>query len=436
MSERTNRRDFGNGPWIAAGLIIIVAVFGAGGAWATFAKISGAVIASGTIGVESKVKTVQHLDGGLVSQIYVRDGDEVGAGAPLLRIDETALEASLNIVNNSLTELIARKARLEAEQYGAQTISFPDELHGSQNPLFVSRIIESKTGLFQSRRATRTGQKKVMREKIRQLEKQIRGLEAQIDSNVRQADILSANIERKEPAAESGIVSRDTMDQLYGRQADLAGEFGQLQNTIARVRSQINETELQVLQIDVDFREQVQSELREVNNRIAELREQRSALEEQLVRTLVVAPVSGRIHDLSVHTVGGVVSPAAPILQIIPDKDRLIVEARVRTTDIDLVYVGQGATVNLSAFDARTTPILNAHVVHMSAAQLVDRATNAPYYSVSLEIPDTELAKLDADLVLIPGMPVEAFISTGERTPLDYLLKPFSTSIMKAFRET
>ena len=293
MSERANRRDFGNGPWIAAGLIIIVAVFGAGGAWATFAKISGAVIASGTIGVESKVKTVQHLDGGLVSQIYVRDGDEVSAGTPLLRIDETALEASLNIVNNSLTELIARKARLEAEQYGAQTISFPDELHGSQNPLFVSRIIESKTGLFQSRRATRSGQKKVMREKIRQLEKQIRGLEAQIDSNVRQADILSANIERKEPAAESGVVSRDTMDQLYGRQADLAGEFGQLQNTIARVRSQINETELQILQIDVDFREQVQSELREVNNKIAELREQRSALEEQLVRTLVVAPVSG-----------------------------------------------------------------------------------------------------------------------------------------------
>ncbi|MDA4846240.1 HlyD family type I secretion periplasmic adaptor subunit [Hoeflea poritis] len=436
MTRTNGRNNLSIRPWILFGMLVIAGVFGAGGAWATFARISGAVIASGSIGVETKVKTVQHLDGGIVSEIYVRDGDVVSAGAPLLRIDETAVEASLNIVNNSLFELIARKARLEAEQYGADIILFPDELHRANNPLFVSRIIESKAGLFNSRRATREGQKKVMREKILQLEKQIRGLEAQVASNTRQIDILSANITRKEPAAESGIVSQDTMDQLYGRHADLAGEHGQLQNTIARVRSQINETELQVLQIDVDFREEVQSELREVTNKIAELREQRSALEDQLVRTLVVAPVSGRIHDTSVHTVGGVVSPAAPIMQIIPDKDRLIVEARVRTTDIDLVYVGQSATVNLSAFDARTTPVLSAHVVHMSAAQLVDQATNVPYFSVALEIPDTELAKLDADLVLLPGMPAEAFISTGERTPLDYLLKPFSTSIMKAFRET
>ncbi|WP_419909146.1 HlyD family type I secretion periplasmic adaptor subunit [Hoeflea sp.] len=436
MNKAPARNNLSNRPWILFGILIIAAVFGAGGAWATFAKISGAVIASGTIGVESKVKTVQHLDGGIVRQIYVRDGDEVSAGTPLLRIDESALKASLNIVNNSLTELIARKARLETEQYGAERIVFPDELHRADNPLFVSRIIESKTGLFLSRRATRNGQKKVMREKILQLEKQIKGLEAQIASNAQQSDILAANIERKEPAAQSGIVSRDTMDQLYGRQADLGGEFGQLQNTIARVRSQINETELQILQIDVDFREEVQSELREVTNKIAELREQRSALEEQLVRTLVVAPVSGRIHNLTAHTVGGVVSPAAPILQIIPDKDRLIIEARIRTTDIDLVYVGQDATVNLSAFDVRTTPILGARVVHMSAAQLVDKATNAPYFSVALEIPETELAKLDAELVLVPGMPAEAFIRTGERTPLDYLLKPLSASIMKAFRET
>ncbi|MEX3011302.1 HlyD family type I secretion periplasmic adaptor subunit [Hoeflea sp. TYP-13] len=422
-------------PWVYAGFFVVIAIFGVGGAWATFTEISGAVIAPGTISVESKVKTIQHLDGGIVSEIYVGDGDEVKAGVRLLRLDETALKASLNIVTNSLIELIARRSRLEAEQYGKQAIEFPEELFRAGDVLFVGQIVGSKKSLFEARRETRAGQKKVMREKISQLENQIDGLEAQIVSNEQQADILAANIVRKKPAAEDGIVSLDTMDQLYGRQADLAGERGELHNTVARVRSQITETELQILQIDVDFREQVQADLREVTNKIAELREQRAALEEKLLRTQIVAPVSGRIHDLSVHTVGGVVSPAEQILQIIPDNDRLVVEARINTTDVDLVYLGQDAIVQLSAFDMRTTPTLNANVVQISAAQLVDPATNVPYFSVELEIPESELLQLDKSLKLLPGMPAEAFISTGKRTPLDYLLKPFSVSIMKALRE-
>jgi len=435
MNKNMHERQFGNRPWIWLGLLTILAIFGGGGAWAALTRISGAIIASGSISVESKIKTIQHLEGGIVAKIYVRNGDRVKPGDPLVRLDDTALSAKLNIASNNLLELVARKARLEAELEGRKSIEFPKEILDEANMAITRRIMASKTALFEARKETRQGQKGMMEQKIIQLGEQIQGLQAQMLSKTNQADILMSNIQRKQEAATEGLVSRDSMDQLRRQHLQLVGEAGELAANIAGIRSTITQTRLQIIQIDIDLREKVQKELREVSNKITELREQETALKDTLRRTLIVSPVSGRVHNMTIFTVGGVVAPAKPILQIIPDNDRLIIEARIRVTDIDQVFIGQQASVILSAFDSRTTPTLAATVTNISAARLVDSSTNTPYFNVEIEIAESELARLNPNQKLLPGMPADAYIRTGERTPLDYFLKPLANQIMRAFKE-
>ncbi|VAW15568.1 Type I secretion membrane fusion protein, HlyD family [hydrothermal vent metagenome] len=430
-----NKKQFQNHFWILLGVLTILAVFGGGGAWAAFSKISGAIIAPGSISVESKIKTVQHLEGGIVAQIYVRNGDRVKAGDPLIRLDDTALRARLNITSNNLLELVARRARLEAELEGRDSIEFPKEILDKADMAITRNIMASKRALFEARKQTRLGQKGMMEQKIIQLDKQIQGLKAQMQSKTNQADILMNNIERKQEAATNGLISQDNMDQLRRQHLQLVGEAGELTSNIARIGSTITQTRLQIIQIDIDLRESAQKELREVSGKITELREQETALKDTLRRTLIVSPVSGRVLNLAIFTVGGVVSPAKPIVQIIPDNDRLIIEARVKVTDVDQVFVGQQASVVLSAFNTRTTPNLMARVINISAARLVDSSTNVPYFSVEIEIPESELARLNPNQKLLPGMPAEVYIRTGERTPLDYLFKPLANQIMRAFKE-
>ncbi len=435
MSSKTNRQRFENRPWVILGLITVLVAFGGGGAWASLTKISGAIIAKGIINVESQIKTVQHLQGGIVDEIFVRNGDDVQAGDPLIRLDDNTLRSNLNIVSNNLIELFARRARLDAELEGRATIEFPTEISQKATSEFVQRVMASKTALFEARKQARSGQKAMMSESIVQFGEQIQGLESQMQSKVNQTRILQDSIDRKREAAAQGLVARDDMDLLERQHLQLVGEVGELRSNIAGIRSTITQTELQIIQIDVDLRESVQSELREVTSRIAELREQENSLKETLRRTLIVAPVSGRIHNLAIFTVGGVVPPANPVLQIIPDNDRLIIESRVLVTDIDQVFIGQEASVVLSAFDSRSTPVLTATVTNISAAQLLDTATNIPYFNVEIEIPESELARLDPSQQLLPGMPADTYIRTEERTPLNYFLKPLANQIMQAFKE-
>ncbi len=435
MSGNVKKGNLKNGPWIVLGLAVIFTVFGGGGLWATYASISGAVVASGTITVESKVKIVQHLEGGIVEQIFVRNGDEVKFGDPLLRLGDASLKANLNIVSNNLIELLAREARLEAELAGNERISFPQELIGIEDGALTQQIMDSKTALFEARREARIGQKTMMRQQIVQMGEQIQGLKAQMQSRIDQAEILEGSIERKQSAVDDGIVSLDSMDQLLQQLTQFAGDTGALRSQIAEVNSTIAQTELQIFQIDIDLRENVQAELRVVSSELSSLREQKIAYEDRLFRTLVVAPVSGRVHSLTINTVGGVVPPGGPIMQIIPGSDRLIIEAKINVTDIDQISFGQEANVVLSAFDTRTTPTLSARVLNISAAQVVDEQSNIPYFVVDVEIVESELSKLTPEQVLLPGMPAEIYIRTGERSPLDYLLKPLSDQIMRAFRE-
>ncbi len=426
---------FSNRTWILLGLITVLAVFGGGGAWAALTRISGAVIAPGAVSVETNIKTVQHLEGGIVAQIHVTNGDRVKAGDVLLRLDDSALQANLNILNNTLLELLARQARLQAELEGRDTIEFPAEFLENPDTELVERLKNSKAALFETRRQARLGQIRVMEEKILQFREQILGLQAQMRSQEEQAEIVRQSIERKQDAREAGVVSQDTMDQLRRQHLQLVGKVGELRSTIAEIGSTITQVELQIIQIDVDLRETAQGELRDVLSRIAELREQRNALLEQEKRTLILAPVAGRVHNMAIFTVGGVVPPGSPILQIIPENDRLIIEARVMVTDIDQITPGQEASVILSAFDSRTTPTLAARVTSVSAAPLSDSQTNTPYFSVRLEIPENELARLTPEQVLLPGMPADVYIRTVERTPLDYLLKPLASQILRAFKE-
>jgi HlyD family type I secretion membrane fusion protein len=332
--------------------------------------------------------------------------------------------------------LLARKSRLDTEQKGKQIIKFPDELTGDNENITIQRMMADKIALFESRKNTRLGQQGMMKQKISQLEDQVHGLKSQVNSKIKQSEILAASILLKKPAAKRGVISQDTVDQLKLRHVELIGKVGELQSNVARVGGTIIETELQILQIDIDFREKVHEELRKVTSQLAEVQEQKSALEEKLRRTRIISPVAGRVFDISIHTVGGIVEPAKPILQIMPDNDRLIIEARIQTIDIDQVHIGQAAAVSLTAFDTRTTPVLDAKVAKISASQLVDKATNVPYYTVEILLLKDQISRLEEDQILLPGMPTEIFLRTSERSPLDYLLKPLMVQIMKAFKET
>lgn len=433
--SQIEHKKLNNRNWIVSGIIVILIIFVGGGAWATLTKISGAVIAPGVFGVESKNKTVEHLEGGIVEEIFVRNGDVVEAGDPLVRLDDTHFRANLNIVSNNLLELLAREARLKAELQDAESISFPEEVLQAEDSAQAYQIIADKIALFEAHRDARFGQKQIMAQQIIHLEAQILGLEAQMGAVSEQSQILEGNIQRKEEAAQSGVIAQDAMELLQRQLLQVQGEVGGLQSSIARIRSTITQTELQILQIDIDLRENVQAEMREVSNRIAELREQKISYENNMRRTLILAPVSGLVHNLTTYTLGGVVAPAAPIMQIIPANDRLIIEARISTTDVDQISIGQEASVLLIAFDSRTTPRLNATVTNISAAQLIDPTTNAPYFTLEIEIPKSELLRLSADQVLLPGMPAETYITTGERSPLDYFLKPLMIQISRAFKE-
>lgn len=434
MIERVKRHKRQASPWVVLGFLSILGLFGGVGAWAVTTQISGAIIAQGVLGVESKIKTVQHLEGGIVGKILVHDGDLVKAGDLLIRLDDAATRASFAIVSGQSHELAARLSRLMSERDGAKSIFFPDSLTVQRSDAAISAIINGQNSLFEARRKGRLGQVSILRQRIVQTSEQIKGLEAQKVAKRQQADIITRSISKKERYAGS-VVSGDTMDTLARQKAQLAGEIGELQSQIAKTLGSIGEIEQQILQLDKEFREKVLSEIRETQTQSAELRERKTVLQEKLRRVDIRAPKSGRIHNMSIFTIGGIVSPAKPILQIIPENDHLIVEAKIEPMDVDQVKIGQKAAIRLSAFDSRTTPMLDGVVKKISAAQVVDRNTNMSYFTIETVIPQDQLARLKDGQELVPGMPVEVFIRTGERTPLDYILKPLMVQLERAGRE-
>ncbi|MBO6893020.1 MAG: HlyD family type I secretion periplasmic adaptor subunit [Roseibium sp.] len=410
-------------------LAVAIVVVGGIGSWSVFTEISGAVVSSGTIVVESNIKQVQHREGGIVSDIRVKDGDSVEAGDLLLRLDDTVTRANLAVITKQLQELTAQELRLEAERDDLTTIDWPEDRLGDLND-----IERGQQMLLEARQNSKEGRKNQLEEQIRQFNQQTIGLEAQVTAKVSEIELIQEEMEDLESLFSKQLVPKSRVTALRREKARLEGEQGDLIAQIARTKESISERRIQILQIDESYRAEVLEQLQEARSRIAQLEEQKIAAEDELTRVEILAPRNGYVHQLSVHTIGGVISPGETVMQIVPREDQLIVEAQVRPVDIDQMAPGQNARVRFPSFDQRTTPELNATLLTVSPDLSEDERTGMTYYVARLSIDDEELDKL-GEQALVPGMPVETFLKTGDRTVLSYLVKPVTDQIAHALRE-
>jgi HlyD family secretion protein len=414
---------------------VVVAILAVGlGGWASTAEIAGALIAPGFVVVDSNVKKVQHPTGGVVGEVRVRDGDRVKAGDTLVRLDETVTRANLAIVQKGLIELYARKARLAAERDGADTVGTPKELADKTADADVQEALASERKLFELRRTARLGQKQQLRQRIAQLQEEIRGLEAQQAAKTKETELIEQELGGMRELWKKNLIPIDKLTALERETARLQGERGQLIASAAQAKGKIAETELQVLQVDQDLSSDVAKELRETDGKIGEYVERKVAAEDQLKRTDIRAPQDGVVFQSTANTVGGVVAAGDPIMLIVPETDTLLVEAKVDPKDIDKVQFGQPVLLRFSAFDIRTTPEINGTVARVAADTSADQRTGQTYYVVRIAMTPDEITRL-GNVRLTPGMPVEAFIQTGQRTMLSYLIKPLHDQFMRAFRE-
>jgi membrane fusion protein, type I secretion system len=414
---------------------VVVAILAVGlGGWASTAEIAGALIAPGFVVVDSNVKKVQHPTGGVVGEVRVRDGDRVKAGDTLVRLDETVTRANLAIVHKGLIELYARKARLAAERDGTETVGTPKELADKTGDADVREALGSERKLFELRRTARLGQKQQLRQRIAQLQEEIRGLEAQQAAKTKETELIEQELVGMRELWKKNLIPIDKLTALERETARLQGERGQLIASAAQAKGKIAETELQILQVDQDLSSDVAKELRETDGKIGEYVERKVAAEDQLKRTDIRAPQDGVVFQSTANTVGGVVTAGDPIMLIVPETDTLLVEAKVDPKDIDKVQFGQPVLLRFSAFDIRTTPEINGTVARVAADTSADQRTGQTYYVVRIAMTPDEIGRL-GNVRLTPGMPVEAFIQTGQRTMLSYLIKPLHDQFMRAFRE-
>jgi HlyD family secretion protein len=415
-------------------VVVVVLLVGGLGGWAATSEFSGAVIAQGQLVVDTSVKKVQHPTGGVVAELLVRDGHQVKAGDVVIRLDDTQTRANHQIVSKGLDEMAARRAREESELEGEESIKFPESLLARKDDPDVARLISGETRLFETRRKTREGLKSQLGERVLQSEEEIRGLTSQVASKEKQIEWIQQELEGVRDLWAKKLVQFNRVTSLEREQARLEGERGQLIAATAQSKGKISETKIQILQIDQDMRTEVGKDLAEIRSKTAELVEKKVAAEDQLKRVDIRAPQDGMVHQLDVHTVGGVVSAGQQIMLVVPAADKLIVEAKVQPQDIDQVRIGQKSVMRFVNFNSRTTPEINGHVSLVSADVTLDQRTGLSFYTVRIGISPEEMANL-TEHKLIPGMPVEVFIQTTIRTVVSFFIRPFQDQIAKAFRE-
>jgi HlyD family secretion protein len=419
---------------LIVGLTVVVLLAGGLGGWASTAEISGALIAPGSIVVESSVKKVQHPTGGVVGEVRAHDGDLVKAGDVVVRLDDTVTKANLAIVTKNLDGLWARAARLQAEQQGSDKLVFPASLLDRANDPDVKNVMDSEAKLFEVRTTGRTGQKAQLRERVSQLNQEIAGLVAQQQAKDQEIALVTKELVGVRSLYDQHLVQISRLSTLERDAARLNGERAQYIASIAQAKGKITETELQIIQVDKDMVSDVSKDLRETNDKIGEYVERKVTAEDQLRRVDIRAPQDGMVEQSTVHTVGGVITAGDAIMMIVPQADDLQVEARVNPQDIDKLQIGEKTLLRLSAFNQRTTPELNGAVIRVSPDVTTDQRTGQSYYTIRVSMPPEEVARL-GEVKLIPGMPVEAFVQTGDRTMLAYLVKPLKDQLMRAFRE-
>lgn len=401
--------------------------------WAQATLINGAVIAHGQVVVVGNPKVVQSLDGGIVEDIVVKNGDVVAAGDLMMRLDPTLLQIKLDIARTRLAEVLALKSRLEAEQLNLKTPEFSYAPLPFERPE-TARQEEGQRQIFQARRDVLRGRRDQLTEKIVQIRNQISGVEGQIAAKRDQLGYIETDLENRTSLSTQGLVRQSEVLDLQRGQSELLGQITALQTQLAGIHNSIRDAELETLQGERQFKEQVVTDLRDATTKAEELILEIVTTSKQLERVEIKAPSEGIVHEMQVTTKGGVVAPGGTILQVIPLTEGVAFEVRLEPRYIDAVHVGQKAEAVFPAFDQRSTPRLAASVASISPTSIEDPATGQSYFRIELHIPSKQIDLLQGQR-LVPGMPVEAFLETGERTVLNYLTRPLTEQISRAFRE-
>ena len=432
--ENPNKRWSVTRPMII-GLLALIVLVGGFGTWAVMAQITGAVIASGQIEVDRNRQIIQHPDGGVVEAILVDEGDTVETGDLLIQLDPTVLRSELVIVEGQLFEILARRGRLEAERDGLETISFPPELLAYNRPE-IQGLIDGQTRLFEARLESGAKTKDQLAQRRAQILSQINGIRAQQDALTKQQELIVQELADQQSLLDRGLAQASRVSALQREEANLLGRVGELSAAEAEAAEQITGIEIEVLSLDTTRREEAITRLRDLQFNELELSERQRTLTEQLNRLDIRAPVSGIVYGMQVFAERSVIRPADPVMFLVPQDRPLVIAAQVQLTDVDQIYVGQEATMRFSAFDQRRTPELFGQVTLISADAFQDDSAVAPFYRVELKLNEGEIERLPADMTLIPGMPVESFVRTADRSPMDYLVKPLADYFAKAFRES
>lgn len=425
------KADTNDVPTRIIGMIIVLVVFLGFGGWSVTAPLDSAALAPGVVTVAGNRKTVQHLEGGIIKAFYVEDGDTVKAGDQLILLDVTQPRAELQILKGQLFVFLAQEARLLAERDDKPEIEFSQRLYEEDPRAQDARDLEAE--LFKVRKVSRQGEIEVLQQRVEQLNAQVEGLNALIASKKLLIKSYDEEISDNKALLSQGFVDKQRLRDLQRLKESLVGEVSEHSASIAGVTVQIGETKLQILQLKKDFNTEVVNQLAEVQSRLFDVRERVAAVEDRVLRSKIIAPVDGVVLGLSFHTLGGVIAPGNPILDIVPEDSELVIEARVSPNDIDRVSVGMLSDIRLSAFKSAITPVIEGNVLTVSADRLVGE-DGIPYYLARVSLSEESMHKLEG-MILVPGMPAEVLINSGSRTLFEYLVQPATDAFARSMIE-
>ena len=421
---------------VLIGTAVVFGFFGIFGGWATFVPIAGGAIAPGIVSPDGSLKTVQHLEGGIIRELMVRDGDRVAQGDPVVVLEETQAKANFEVLNGQRRSFAAAQARLEAEQINADAVTFPNWLLAeAQTDTSAQKVIDSEAAIFESRRQTQAGTALILEQRVAQLREEIKGFEQQIESDEIQIDLINQEIASVQTLVRKGLERKPRLLGLQRRQAEISSSMSGRKASIARSQQQIGETEIRITTTQSQFLDEVSGRLSEVRTRLVSVEEEIEARRDVLDRTVIAAPVSGVVVGRRFSTAGGVVRPGDTILDIVPDGGNLQIDARISPTDIDIVHPGLTAKVHLLSFSQRAVPAVDGTVQTVSADSLEDERTGERYFKAQVLIDAAHLASAGDDIQLTPGMPADVLIVTGHRTLLSYLTQPLRDSLRRSFRD-
>jgi HlyD family type I secretion membrane fusion protein len=433
MSDEPVKR-WSAGKHLVIGAITLLVLVGGFGTWSVMAQITGAVITSGQIEVDRNRQIVQHPDGGVVEEIAVDEGDTVAAGDLLVRLNASSLQSELAVVEGQLFEILARRARLEAERDDAATLSFSPVLVALNTPE-AQTLMDGQTRLFAARAETKQSAQEQLTQQRAQIASQLSGIASQQEALATQRTLIAQELADQQSLLDRGLAQASRVLALRREAASLLGTAGELTAQSAQAGERMTEIELQILGLSSSRREDAITQLRDLQFNELELTERRRTLRRQLDRLDIRAPVSGIVYGLQVFAEQSVIRPADPVMFLVPQDRPLVIATQVQVVDIDQIFVGQDVTLRFSAFDQRRTPELQGRVTLLSADAFQNETSGLSFYRAEIEVNDGEMGRLPPDMTLIPGMPVEAFVRTADRSPMDYLIKPLADYFTKAFRE-